>query len=150
MSKDTGISEESNDSDEITDEIQLEDEEGTAGNYHWTDERTCTTPTLITFHGGDKRGAGSKIAIAEKDGKWYAAAYVSAEGGKGSSWGMEIPNFKSSYIPYDSRYAAFPSVSGEAGSSHFYGDIQIDEHLFVKFRVADHGIYIQTLVLCNI
>ena len=42
--------------------------------------------------------------------------------------------------------AAFPSVSGEAGSSHFYGDIQIDEHLFVKFRVADHGIYIQTLI----
>lgn len=42
--------------------------------------------------------------------------------------------------------AAFPSISGETGSSHFYGDIQIDEHLFVKFRVANHGIYIQTLI----
>lgn len=42
--------------------------------------------------------------------------------------------------------AAFPSISGETGGSHFYGDVQIDEHLFVKFRVANHGIYIQTLI----
>lgn len=104
--KDTEISEETSDYEEISDVVELEDEEGTPGNYHWVSERVCTNPTIITVPGADKRGRVSKIALAEKDGQWYVASFVTADGGKGSSWGSQIPAFRGSYIPYPSRYVA--------------------------------------------
>lgn len=39
-----------------------------------------------------------------------------------------------------------PDVSGEEGSSHAYGFYQVAKNIFVKFRVADHGLYMQTFV----
>ena len=37
-------------------------------------------------------------------------------------------------------------VSGETGGSHAYGFYQLAQNIFVKFRVADHGLYMQTFV----
>ena len=37
-------------------------------------------------------------------------------------------------------------VSGETGGSHAYGFYQLAHNIFVKFRVADHGLYMQTFV----
>lgn len=37
-------------------------------------------------------------------------------------------------------------VSGETGGSHAYGFYQLAQNFFVKFRVADHGLYMQTFV----
>ena len=38
------------------------------------------------------------------------------------------------------------NVSGETGGSHAYGFYQLAQNIFVKFRVADHGLYMQTFV----
>lgn len=86
--------------------FQIEDEEGTPGNFHWVSERVCTNPQILTMPGAERLGSVPKVALAEKDGKWYAATYVVADGGNGSSWGSEIPTFKSQYIPYNSRKEA--------------------------------------------
>lgn len=95
------------DSEEETEpQVVLENEEGTPGNFHWVSERVCTNPVIIAAPGLDKLGSVSKIALAEKDGKWYVASYVVEDSGKGTSWGTVIPSFKSNYIPYSSRYAA--------------------------------------------
>lgn len=90
----------------------LEDEEGTPGNFHWVSERICTNPQIIVVPGEDRLGSVSKVALAEKDGKWYAASYVVEDSGKGASWGSQLPSFKSSYVPYSSRYAAVQAAIG--------------------------------------
>lgn len=81
----------------------LEDEEGTPGNFHWIAERVCTNPQIITMPGADRTSSVPKVALAEKEGKWYESTYITADGGVGSSWGSVIPTFKASYIPYSSR-----------------------------------------------
>ena len=81
----------------------IEDEEGTPGNFHWVSERICTNPQILIMPGADRLSSVPKVSLAEKDGKWYQNVYVTADGGKGSSWGSMIPSFKSSYIPFDSR-----------------------------------------------
>ena len=86
--------------------FQIEDEEGTPGNFHWVEERVCTNPQILTIPGAERLGSVPKVALAEKNGKWYAATYVVADGGNGSAWGSEIPTFKSQYIPYNSRKEA--------------------------------------------
>ena len=86
--------------------FQIEDEEGTPGNFHWIEERVCTNPQILTMPGADRLGSVPKVALAEKNGKWFAAPYVVADGGNGSAWGSEIPTFKSSYIAFSSRKEA--------------------------------------------
>lgn len=84
----------------------IEDEEGTPGNFHWISERVCTNPQIIVLPGADRLGVVSKVALAEKEGKWYQNTFVTGDGGKGSQWGSVIPTFKGSYIPYPSRSEA--------------------------------------------
>jgi hypothetical protein len=42
-----------------------------------------------------------------------------------------------------------PDVSGKTGGSHAYGFYQVAKNIFVKFRIADHGLYMQTFVSHN-
>ena len=81
----------------------IEDEEGTAGNFHWIEDRICTNPQIITIPGADRLASVPKVALAEKDGKWYQTTYVTADGNGKSAWGSVIPTFKSSFLPFDSR-----------------------------------------------
>lgn len=39
-----------------------------------------------------------------------------------------------------------PDVSGKTGGSHAYGFYQVTKTIFVKFRIADHGLYMQTFI----
>ena len=86
--------------------VVFEDEPGTPGNFHWPSERVCTNPIIVTLPGQDRLEAVNKVALAEKNGKWYVSTYVKADGEKGSAWGNPVPTFTSSYISYPSREAA--------------------------------------------
>ena len=100
--KEVVVSEEDGD-EAVEPKFTIEDEEGTPGNFHWVSERVCSNPQIITLPGADRLASVPKVALAEKDGKWYETTYVTADGGKGSAWGGVIPTFTSSYFPYNSR-----------------------------------------------
>ena len=93
---------------------QITDEEGTPGNYNWTSERVCTNPTVIVTPStrkvkGYRTGEVNKIALAERDGKWYWSFCVVPDGDNKGTWGESTPYFHDKRGE-DSREAAIETA----------------------------------------
>jgi N12 class adenine-specific DNA methylase len=93
---------------------QITDEEGTPGNYNWTSERVCTNPTVIVTPSTRKvkdyrTGEVNKIALAERDGKWYWSFCVVPDGDNKGTWGESTPYFHDKRGE-DSREAAIETA----------------------------------------